>query len=163
MNILIAVDLDEPTSFTRDAVEMAHHFDGNLYVLHVFDASVAAYSPDQFPIIGGFQPYESYDPQLEQNLRHAEEDAFHAFLTERFDRTIHPSLQEGDPASVILDDAEELDAGLIILGKRHHSALERFFVGSVASQVVKHTKRPTLLLPVADDKEERRSLAAEAS
>lgn len=158
MRILIPVDLDEPEVFTREAVKLARHFDGDVYVLHVFDPGVASYTADQFPVIGGFQPYESYDPMLEENLRHAEEDAFHAFLTQRFDHTIHPSLKEGDPASVILDDAEELDADLIILGKRRHSALERFFVGSVASQIVKRTVRPTLLLPIEDTDEQQHTL-----
>jgi nucleotide-binding universal stress UspA family protein len=46
--------------------------------------------------------------------------------------------REGDPASVIIDVAEERDADLIVVGSRGHTGLHRFLLGSVASKVAQH-------------------------
>jgi nucleotide-binding universal stress UspA family protein len=45
-------------------------------------------------------------------------------------------LVEGRAASVIVDEAEESGADLVILGARGHGAIERAFLGSVSAEVV---------------------------
>ena len=46
-------------------------------------------------------------------------------------------VREGDPRRVIVDEAKEWPADLIILGARDN-ALERWLIGSVAQTVVAH-------------------------
>jgi len=48
------------------------------------------------------------------------------------------SVRHGDPRRVIVDQAREWGADLIIIGARGHSALERWLIGSVAQNVVAH-------------------------
>src|SRR4051794_13390561 len=43
--------------------------------------------------------------------------------------------RQGDPAKVILDVAEELNADLIVVGARGLTGLERFLLGSVSTKV----------------------------
>ena len=57
---------------------------------------------------------------------------------------------EGDPARVILDDAERIAVDMIVMAKRHHSALERMLLGSVTNTVAREAHQPVLLLPVQD-------------
>jgi nucleotide-binding universal stress UspA family protein len=56
--------------------------------------------------------------------------------------------QEGDPADVIIQVAEELGAELIVVGSRGLTGLERFLLGSVSSKLSQHA--PTSLMVVRD-------------
>jgi nucleotide-binding universal stress UspA family protein len=46
----------------------------------------------------------------------------------------------GAPKNVILEEADEWDADLIVLGSHGYSAWERFLLGSVSQGVVSHAK-----------------------
>src|SRR5258708_13117324 len=56
-------------------------------------------------------------------------------------------LQDGRPASVILDLADKEKAGLIVVGRRVLGAVADLLLGSVSHEVVLHSKRPVLLVP----------------
>jgi nucleotide-binding universal stress UspA family protein len=58
--------------------------------------------------------------------------------------TIH--LCSEDPAEAILRGAEEHAVDLVVMGTRGLSALERFFLGSVAERVARHSPCPVLLV-----------------
>jgi nucleotide-binding universal stress UspA family protein len=47
-------------------------------------------------------------------------------------------VREGNPKAVILDEAEEWSADLIVMGSHGHSALGRFLMGSVSHAVMSH-------------------------
>jgi nucleotide-binding universal stress UspA family protein len=56
-------------------------------------------------------------------------------------------MQDGRPASVILDVADTEKADLIVLGRRGHGEVAELLLGSVSHEVVLHSKRPVLLVP----------------
>jgi nucleotide-binding universal stress UspA family protein len=56
-------------------------------------------------------------------------------------------LQDGRPASVILDVADKEKAGLIVVGRRGRGEVAELLLGSVSHEVVLHSKRPVLLVP----------------
>ena len=74
-----------------------------------------------------------------------------AFLKERFDIPLRPALHEGDPARIILDDADDMDVDMIIMAKRRHSAIERMLLGSVTNTVAREAKQAVVLFPIHDD------------
>ena len=150
MRILFAIDLSEPRAVTQVVEALAARLEADLFVLHVMDPTPAAAVSPVDPLTGlsGYAPYALYDPQLEENIARAEEHAMQAFLVERFEQPVRAALRLGDPARTILEDAEEHDVDLIILGKRRHSRLERLFLGSVAADVLRETTRPTLFVPI---------------
>lgn len=153
MRILLALDLREPRAMTQRAEQIAGMLDAELMAVHVMPyASGTVVSPiDPMTGLGGFAPYGVYDPRLEENIARAEEHAFQAFLVERFHCPLRTALRRGDPAEVIIEDAADYDAEMIIVGKRHHSALERLFLGDVAREVVERASCPVLVLPIPDD------------
>ncbi len=66
-------------------------------------------------------------------------------LTERVTQALQgsgllaePVVREGDPRSVIVDEAEKWGADLIIVGSHGYTGLQRFLLGSVAQSVVSH-------------------------
>ena len=65
--------------------------------------------------------------------------------TERAAEALRPSglsvetvARDGDPRSVIVDEAKELSADLIIVGSHGYTGLKRWLPGSVARAVVSH-------------------------
>jgi nucleotide-binding universal stress UspA family protein len=56
-------------------------------------------------------------------------------------------LVEGPTAETILQEADRLDASMLILGSHGHGMLYHAFVGSVSAAVVKESRRPVLIVP----------------
>jgi len=56
-------------------------------------------------------------------------------------------LEDGRPASVILQVAEREKADLIILGRRGRGGVAELLLGSVSHEIVLHSRRPVLLVP----------------
>ena len=55
-------------------------------------------------------------------------------------------LLEGNPANEIIDFAEENDIDLIVMGTLGRTGIQRFLLGSVAENVVRHSKRAVLVV-----------------
>jgi nucleotide-binding universal stress UspA family protein len=53
---------------------------------------------------------------------------------------------EGDPASTILEFAEQNKIDLLVMGTLGKGGLERFLLGSVTDKVVKHSKTSVLVV-----------------
>ena len=53
---------------------------------------------------------------------------------------------QGVPADKIVEVADEHDVDMIIIGRRGHSALKRFFLGSVTDRVVRHANCDVLIV-----------------
>ncbi len=56
----------------------------------------------------------------------------------------HP--QVGEPASVLMAIADEIDADLIVVGNKTMSGRIRTFTGSVPSRLAHHSRRPVLIV-----------------
>ncbi|MDP2981870.1 MAG: universal stress protein [Candidatus Latescibacter sp.] len=54
----------------------------------------------------------------------------------------------GDPAEIIIAEAEKKDAGLVVMGTHGRPGFDSFWSGSVAAKVMFHLLRPMLLVPV---------------
>ena len=52
--------------------------------------------------------------------------------------TIETAVRRGDARSVIVDEAKEWDADLIVVGSHGYTGLKRLLLGSVAQSVVSH-------------------------
>lgn len=153
MVVLFATKLTEPPSMTDEVSALVERLEADLWVLHVAPPVPASAftSVDPMTGLGDLASYALYDPQLQEDLEKAEASAFDEFLDQRFKQTVHASLKTGYPASMILEDAKEHDVDLIIVGKRHHSRIERFLMGDVAREVMEQSDIPVLLMPVSQN------------
>jgi nucleotide-binding universal stress UspA family protein len=55
-------------------------------------------------------------------------------------------LREGPAAEEIVEVAEEIDAGLIVMGSRGHGRLRRALMGSVSDAIVRHAHCPVTIV-----------------
>ncbi|MDA0658728.1 MAG: universal stress protein [Planctomycetota bacterium] len=59
---------------------------------------------------------------------------------------IHIDIGVGDPGTIIVDLAEEVEAGIIVIPSHGRTGLSRVIMGSVAERVVRHALCPVLVL-----------------
>lgn len=55
-------------------------------------------------------------------------------------------VEEGDPASVIIDVSNRLNVDLIVLGSTGQSELGQYLIGSVANKVVQYAHKPVMVV-----------------
>jgi nucleotide-binding universal stress UspA family protein len=54
---------------------------------------------------------------------------------------------EGQPARVIVTEADRIDADMVIVGSHGFGAVFRMILGSVSSEVLKKCRRPVMIVP----------------
>ena len=59
---------------------------------------------------------------------------------------IESVILEGNPANEIIDFAEQNDIDLIVMGTHEKTELQRFLIGSVAENVIRHSRNPVLIV-----------------
>ena len=134
MKILLAIDGSEHSARTVDA--MGSHpwpVGSTVRVLSVVDQVVTT-----VPEVAVFSA-ETIEAEREQLKQVADE------LTTRYANwlcssglTAEKQIRTGDPKSVIIDEAQEWGADLIVVGSHGHTGIKRWLLGSVAQSVVSH-------------------------
>jgi len=82
------------------------------------------------------------------------QETLRKYLAEKAARAEHLGLKasvrllRGDPASVIIDTAEDVDADLIVLATHGKAGARAFWAHSAAATVLAKTTRPILLVPL---------------
>lgn len=70
------------------------------------------------------------------------------------DASWRSEVRPGDPGATIVEVAAEMDADLVIMASHVRSGFSRILMGSVAQEVLHHSQRPMLVVPVGHDAEE---------
>ena len=102
----------------------------------------------EMPIMLGMEPWAAspdYFELMQKGIRGAAQDVINramAKLNTIEDKTLKISTEiiEGPPRPVIVDEAENWHADLIVMGSRGLGAWNRLLLGSVSSSVVHHAK-----------------------
>jgi nucleotide-binding universal stress UspA family protein len=134
VKILLAIDGSEHSARTVDALGSHPWPTGSMVrVLSVVDQVVTA-----TPEVAIFSA-ETIDAGRQQLVQVADE------LTTRFANwlcssglTAEKQVRAGDPKTVIIDEAQEWGADLIVVGSHGHTGIKRWLLGSVAQSVVSH-------------------------
>jgi len=139
MKILLAVDGSPCSDTAVEEVACRPWPDGStIKVLTAYDIP-APPTPEAWAIPMTY--FEEMDVQLRKQARNIVDGAIEK-LKPRLSKTmaLDGALLPGTPRSVILDEAEDWDADLIVLGSHGYRAWERFLLGSVSQAVVSHAK-----------------------
>ena len=129
--ILFPTDFSTAAEAGRaEAESLARDRQATLIVLHV-----------QEPVMGLAGPldYATLE-QTSEMLKKMLHDATPVDKTIR----VEPRLTMGEPATEIVRVANEENVDLIVMGTHGRTGLSRFFMGSVAEQVIRHATCPVL-------------------
>jgi len=127
-----------PTDFSEHSINalqlacsLAHDYHSKLVLMHVLIPPVIGYGE-------GFE-LTNTEPLRDEALHELEDLPIS-------DLELHPEVrvEEGNPAAQILRVAEEVHADMIVLGTHGRRGLGRFFLGSVAEQVLRRAECPVL-------------------
>jgi nucleotide-binding universal stress UspA family protein len=143
--ILLATDGSEDANLASStATDLAKSTNSELHLLYVGGMlSVFKESPGAIVL----------DPDLEKRMEEAAEEAFGTRLEEQVQKIseaggeltqTHTRVGYADREIVCL--AEELGAGLIVMGSRGRGGLRRALMGSVSDSVVRHAHCPVMIV-----------------
>ena len=140
-----------PIDFSEHADESAQHasgaadvYDADIHLFHVVevpDPPPPHIDPDNFPEAA----------VLDQAKLDLEKIADAKIGHDR----VTVAAKGGDPSETILEYVDEHDIGLIVIGTKGRTGLDRMLIGSVAEQVLRRAPAPVLVI-----KPERKSLVS---
>lgn len=148
--VLIALDYNPNSEkVVNKGKELAELMRAEICLLHVL-AEVRYYGMQYEPFMG----YEGYafpvDFRIQEEFVKVAQDYLEKTAAHIGKENVSTHLAEGDTAKCILDYAETWQADVIVMGTHSHGALEKIFLGTVASGVLEHTKTPVYMVPTGN-------------
>jgi nucleotide-binding universal stress UspA family protein len=141
---LLAIDgSKEATLAASAAIELAKRTDSELHIVYI-DSTTEFSTPPGWKV---------FDADLPARLKQAAEEEARTKLSEEA-RKIREAggditaehARLGHPDAEIVELAEELSVGLIVVGSRGHGRVRRALMGSVSDSVVRHAHCPVLVV-----------------
>ena len=148
--ILLATDGSREAELaTRTAADLAKKTHSELHVVHAF--GIAPVGPPVYPEATELQSVE-FEAENEERQRISEQRAREVLETEvqkvrsGGGSVAVEHLVEGRVAPEIVGVAEEIGAGLIVMGSRGLGGIRRALMGSVSDLVTRHAHCPVLVV-----------------
>lgn len=140
--ILCPVDLSEASRQALEhAAALASRYKAQLTVLHVYNVPpppvAASGLPGAVPLLPRIEPDEVI-PQVRQFCESARRPA---------DVPPEVLVVEGYPARTITQQAQTINADLLVMGTHGRGGFDRLFLGSVTEKVMRSTDVPVLTVP----------------
>jgi nucleotide-binding universal stress UspA family protein len=148
--VLVATDSSREAELAaRTAADLSQKTHSELHVVHVF--GIAPVGPPVYPEFTDLQSVE-FEAESDERQRISERRAREVLEAEA--EKIRSSggtvagehLIEGRVAPGIVGLAEEIGAGLIVMGSRGLGGIKRALMGSVSDSVVRHAHCPVLVV-----------------
>jgi nucleotide-binding universal stress UspA family protein len=144
MKVLVAVDRDlESRVALRYACHMLEHFDAQVDAIHV-KKDVGKIILEDFDIPFIKKDHKKKIDEQAKEVEAAISEACEICLEGKV--PCEPRILVGDPAEVILHEANDKDVDLIVLGCHRSSALRDMLLGQVHTQVINHANRAVLIV-----------------
>ncbi len=144
--ILVPVDFSQQAGPVLDWVtHLAQQHGSRVLLLHVYHLPVefqqleGAYLPPDF--------WSNVKKEAEQQLTRYGEDLRDRGLE------VEAIVREGYPATVIVDEAENLETDRVVIGTHGHTGLKHLLLGSIAERVVQTAPCPVLTIKSPDGEE----------
>jgi nucleotide-binding universal stress UspA family protein len=136
--ILVATDGSREAELAlTTAADLAKSTDSELHVLHVGEVPLV-YHPERHAYRA---VYEEHEKEAQQLLEAQVQRIEGASATEA-----QAHLRIGRADEEIVELAQSIEAGLIVMGSRGHGRLRRALVGSVSESVVRHAHCPVTIV-----------------
>ncbi len=140
--ILVPIDLSD---FNQKVISIAIAQaklvpDSIIYLIHVVTLDIGVIVSET-----GF----TYLPELEESAlkEEAEQTENLKAMVDKEGISCKVIVKQGIPADIIIEEAKELNVDLIVIGSLGHNTLYNVFIGSVATEVIKKSPVPLLVVP----------------
>jgi nucleotide-binding universal stress UspA family protein len=136
--ILVATDGSREAELAlTTAADLAKSTDSELHVVHVGEMPLV-YHPERHAYQAEYEEHEKESQQLLESQVERIEGAGA--------KVAQAHLRMGRADEEIVELAQSIDAGLIVMGSRGHGRLRRALVGSVSESVVRHAHCPVTIV-----------------
>jgi nucleotide-binding universal stress UspA family protein len=141
-SVLLATDGSEDAELaTTTALDLANSTGSELHIVLVEEPVYAYVDPSGYP----FSPSAELQHELEQQAR-MRLDAEVEKIRSAGGTVAEAHLRVGAAHAEIVDLAEEIGAGLIVMGSRGLGGIRRALMGSVSESVVRHAHCPVMVV-----------------
>jgi nucleotide-binding universal stress UspA family protein len=131
----IARNIDDKNAID-EAVKLAKEFGSKVVLFNVNDSKEKAKEIDYGGYIEEDRMYEKFkDTSFLEEIKQNYEGVDFEIL-----------MAEGDPASEIIDEADNGDYDLVVMQTHTMKERKRFMMGSVSNKVVHHIKKPIMII-----------------
>ncbi len=138
--IMVATDGSELVKqAVKSAVEIAKLSETKLYTVHVI-------------ALGSHSILHSLDEKWKKKMKKQfimkgeKATAYIEDVGKAVNIEVKSVIIEGSPANEIIDFTEKNDIDLIVMGTHEKTELQRFLIGSVAENVIRHSRKPVLIV-----------------
>lgn len=138
-NILFPTDFSENAKQALPyALEIAHQTGATIHLLHSIEEPY-----DFAPLAQEVKKSVSHkvDLLLQEILEDIQQQKKYAKLN------IKTQIQSGRALYTILEEAQNVNSDLIIMGTKGRSGLEKFFLGNTTAEIIEHATIPVLAIP----------------
>ena len=139
--ILVPVDFSEITTEVLDyAIHLANEEADTILVLHVAPLNPIYPGPDAEPVM-----IQSYvDEELEREKEELQAIKEHI---QKQGVKADSVLLQGSIIDTIIEEAKEMKADLIVMGKESHGLIYRTLLGTTSEGVIRRARIPVLIVP----------------
>lgn len=142
MRVLVAVDLSEASIRVVEAAErVAKQSGAEVYLLHVAEPNPDFVGFDTGPDVVRAQIAEEYRREHREVQKLAEGLRQAGITTTAL-------LVQGPTVATTLEQAQKLDAALIVVGSHGHGAVYDVLVGSYSAGILRKARVPVLVVPM---------------
>ena len=150
--ILVATDGSREAELaTRAAADLAEKTASELHLVHAF--GIAPWYPVYPEATSPEWVAQAQTPMLEEDFKRTSEQRAREILDTEVEKArsagstvAQAHLKEGGVAAEIVTLAEDIGAGLIVMGSRGRGGIRRALMGSVSDSVVRHAHCPVLVV-----------------
>ena len=150
--ILVATDGSREAELaTRPAADLSEKTASELHLVHVF--GIAPWYPVYPEATSPEWVAQAQTPMLEEDFKRTSKQRAREILDTDVEKArsagstvAQAHLKEGGVAAEIVTLAEDIGAGLIVMGSRGRGGIRRALMGSVSDSVVRHAHCPVLVV-----------------
>ncbi len=149
--VLIAIDYSPSSEKIAEAgYKLAKDMQAQVCIMHVM--TEVKYYGMEYPSFMGYTGYNmDMDLTMADELHKVAEDFMEKTKEHLKDPELSTYIGQGDTSDTILNYALEWKADILVLGTHSRSALEKIFIGDVASEILKSSKIPLYIIPIREE------------
>ena len=138
--ILIAIDRNPSAELVAlSGLQLAKQFNAEIAMISIIDPDSI---PDEDPATT-----RELDDMMEHNLNRSQLNVIEKIFK---DFPIRSFVEKGIPYKVIIETAEKWGADIIVMGTHGKKGLPHLLLGSVAEDVIRHSKKTVIVIPVSN-------------